>query len=72
MNNPTHFIGKPCKKCSGNLRYKNGNCVACAKVGNKVRQRKYRDLRNYGVSVDNVKTERRRAAEDLLINKEDF
>lgn len=61
------FHGKPCVKCEGTLRYvSDRKCVTCQAKHCKKAGRKRHDLINYGTSVDNDKTARRRAAEERL------
>ena len=58
--------GSPCSICGGTLRYKiSRHCVPCLVRTNKKSNRKKQDLKHYGVSVDNEKVARRRAAEEL-------
>ena len=65
------FDGKPCSTCGGTLRYKAfKHCVPCHKLAGKKAQRKLSDKKNYGVSVDNEKVARRRAAEELREQEE--
>ena len=65
------FSGKPCVVCASTIRYKSqSQCVKCTNKSNKKFSRKVSDQKLYGTSVDVDKTERRRAAEDRLIEKE--
>ena len=67
------FHGKPCVRCGGTLRYKtrpNKSCVACQMENGRKQGRKRSDLKLYGTTVDNEKVARRRAAEELLLERE--
>jgi hypothetical protein len=78
------FKGNPCAQCGNEIRYVVQNrCVACKKKYDKKyirsekgkntakkKNRKQLDLRWYGARIDNEKTQRRRDAEERLLNKE--
>lgn len=56
---PKTFIGKPCGKCGGNVRYAKGMCVGCRmkQARDKVEQRRSigkRKLDNLGKAMENV------------------
>ena len=57
------YMGKPCIKCGGKTRYRNGDgCVSCNHKINRKRGDKFL----YDAEIDNEKTKRRRDAEDLV------
>ena len=66
-NPELYYVGKVCDRCKSSDRYKKSKkCVACHAND----KRKYRGHKLYGEGIDMTKTERRRAAEDLLIKEE--
>lgn len=67
MENPLHYIGKPCARCKKKVRYvASRNCINCAKRAVKVN----RDAKNFTVDeparVNKIDTAPAPDYEDLL------